>query len=77
MRQVTLSHWFLQDCILLDTRNTVANRGPYSQSYGFPVVMYGCESWTVKKAEHQELTLSNWEDSWESLGLQGNQTSQS
>ena len=19
----------------------------------FPVVMYGCESWTVKKAEHQ------------------------
>ena len=24
----------------------------YSQSYGFPVVMYGCESWTRKKAEH-------------------------
>ena len=23
-----------------------------SQSYGFPVVMYGCESWTIKKAEH-------------------------
>ena len=21
----------------------------------FPVVMYGCESWTVKKAEHREL----------------------
>ena len=21
----------------------------------FTVVMYGCESWTVKKAEHQEL----------------------
>ena len=20
----------------------------------FPVVMYGCESWTIKKAEHQE-----------------------
>ena len=19
---------------------------------GFPVVMYGCESWTIKKAEH-------------------------
>ena len=26
----------------------------------FPVVMYGCESWTIKKAEHQELTLSNY-----------------
>ena len=21
----------------------------------FPVVMYGCESWTVKKAEHQRV----------------------
>ena len=21
----------------------------------FPVVMYGCESWTVKKAEHQRM----------------------
>ena len=25
----------------------------------FPVVMYGCESWTVKKAEPQELMLLN------------------
>ena len=25
----------------------------------FPVVTYGCESWTVKKAEHQELMLLN------------------
>ena len=28
-----------------------ANKGPYSQSYGFPVVRYGCENWTIKKAE--------------------------
>ena len=21
----------------------------------FPVVMYGCESWTIKKAEHQRV----------------------
>ena len=28
------------------------NKGPSSQSCGFPVVMYGCESWTIKKAEH-------------------------
>ena len=21
----------------------------------FPVVMYGCESWTIKKAEHQRI----------------------
>ena len=25
----------------------------------FPVVMYGCESWTVKKAEREELILLN------------------
>ena len=25
----------------------------------FPVVMYGCESWTVKKAEHQKMMLLN------------------
>ena len=24
-----------------------------------PVVMYGCESWTIKKAEHEELMLLN------------------
>ena len=25
----------------------------------FPVVMYGCESWTIKKAEHQRIMLLN------------------
>ena len=25
----------------------------------FPVVTYGCESWTIKKAEHQKLMLLN------------------
>ena len=24
----------------------------------FPVVMYGCESWTVKKAEHRKIDAS-------------------
>ena len=28
-----------------------ANKGPSSQGYGFPEVMYGCESWTIKKTE--------------------------
>ena len=32
-----------------------ADKGPYRQSYGFfPVVMYGCESWTIK-VEHQRI----------------------
>ena len=32
-----------------------------NQSYGFPVVMYGCESWTVNKAEHWRIdTFELW-----------------
>ena len=44
----------------------------------FPVVMYGCESWTVKKAERWRIDafeLWCWRKSWESLGLQGDPTS--
>ena len=46
----------------------------------FPVVMYGCESWTVKKAEYQRTMLLNCgagEDSCESLSLQGDPNSPS
>ena len=32
-------------------RHYFVNKGPSSQGYGFSVVMYGCESWTTKKAE--------------------------
>ena len=45
----------------------------------FPVVMFGCESWTIKKAECQRIDALNCgvgEDSGESLGLQEDQTSQ-
>ena len=31
------------------------NKGPSSQGYGFSIVMYGCESSTVKKAECQRI----------------------
>ena len=40
----------------------------------FPVVIYGCESWTMKMLSIKELMLLNFgfgEDSWESLGQQG------
>ena len=29
------------------------------KAMGLPVVIYGCESWTIKKAEHEELMLLN------------------
>ena len=36
-------------------RHHLADEGPSSQSYGFPVVMCGCESWTIKKAKHRRI----------------------
>ena len=36
-------------------RHYLANKVPSSQGYGFPIVMYGCESWTLKKAEHRRI----------------------
>ena len=46
----------------------------------FPVVMYACESWTVKKAEHERIDafeLWCWRRLLRSLGLQGDLTSPS
>ena len=36
-------------------RHYFANKGPSSQSYGYSIVMYGCENWTIKKAERQRI----------------------
>ena len=35
-----------------------AEKGPYSQTYGFSIVMYGHESWTVRLST-EELILLN------------------
>ena len=43
------------DCIIKKQRHHFANKGLYSQSYGFSVVMYKHESWAIKKAEHQRI----------------------
>ena len=32
-------------------RHYFADKGLSSQNYGFPLIMYGCKSWTMKKAE--------------------------
>ena len=36
-----------------------ANKGLYSQPMVFPVVMFGCENWIIKKADVEELMLLN------------------
>ena len=36
-------------------RHCFANKVRLVKAMVFPVVMYGCESWTIKKAEHQRI----------------------
>ena len=36
-------------------RHYFANKGLLVKAMVFPLVMYGCESWTIKKAEHQRI----------------------
>ena len=36
-------------------RHYFADKGQLGKAMVFPVVMYGCESWTIKKAEHQRI----------------------
>ena len=36
-------------------------KGPYTQTMVFLVIMYRCERWTIKKAEHQRIdTFELW-----------------
>ena len=41
------------DCILKSRDITLPTKVCLVKSVVFPVVRYGCESWTIKKAEHQ------------------------
>ena len=47
------------DSILKSTDITLLTKVHLVKALVFPVVMYGCESCTIKKAEHQELMLLN------------------
>ena len=60
------------DRILKSKDITLSTKLRLVKALVFPVVMCGCESWTIKKAEDEELMIFNWgveEDSWVSLGL--------
>ena len=43
------------DSILKSRDITLSTKVHLVKAMVFPVVMYGCESWTVKKAEHQRI----------------------
>ena len=40
------------DSVLKSRNIALPTKGPIVKAMVFPVVMYGCESWTIKKAEH-------------------------
>ena len=49
------------DSILKSRDITLPTKVHLVKAMVFPVVMYGCESWTVKKAEHQRIdTFELW-----------------
>ena len=45
------------DSILKSRDITLPTKVCLVKAFIFPVVIYGCESWTIKKAEHEELML--------------------
>ena len=68
------------DSILKSRDITLPKKVHLVKAVVFPVVMYGFESWTVKKAEGQRIDaieLLCWRRLFESLGLQGDPTSPS
>ena len=60
------------DSILKSRDITLPRKVHLVNAMVFPVVMYGCESGTIKKAECQRTDAFKlwWENSGESLGLQ-------
>ena len=65
------------DSMLKSRDSTLPTKFCIVKAMVFPAVIYGCESWTIKKAEHRRIDafeLYVGEDSSESLGLQGDPT---
>ena len=48
-----------QDSIFKSRDITLSTNVHLVKALVFPIVMYGCESWTIKKAETEELMLLN------------------
>ena len=45
---------------VLKSRDILPTKVHLGKAMVFPVVMYGCESWTIKKAEHQRIDAFKW-----------------
>ena len=47
------------DSILKNRETTLPTKARLVKAMVFPVVMYGCENWTIKKAECRRMMLLN------------------
>ena len=68
------------DSVLKSRDITFLTKVHLVKAMAFPVVTYGCESWTIKKAEQGRVDafeLWCWRSLLKSFGLQRDQTSQS
>ena len=68
------------DCVLKSKDITLLTKARIAKALVFPVVVYSCESWTVKEIECQRIDafeLWSWRSLLKSLREQGNQTGQS
>ena len=68
------------DSILKSRDITLPTKVCLVKAMVFPVVMYGCESWTVKKGEHRRIDAFEvwcWRRLLRVLGLQGDPISPS
>ena len=45
----------MQDSVIKSRDSTLPTKAHLVKALVFPVVMYGCESWTIKKAEHPRI----------------------
>ena len=68
------------DSVLKSRDITLPTKVRLGKAMVFPVVMYRCESWAIKKAEHRRIDafeLWCWRRLLERPGLQGDPTSPS
>ena len=62
MKKKTLTPWkesFMTNLDMVKSRDITLPTKVRLKAMVFPVVMYGCDSWTIKKAGHQRIYALN------------------